>query len=275
MRPDPNLEGLASAEWQGLQAAVEKFEAAWDSGSPPDLEDCLPDEPATRLRVLIELVHVDLERRLKSGLSARVEEYLHRFPELTGEPAVELIAAEYHHRRQLGDADATPEVYLRRFPEYSAHLGDLTTASSSIGFEPAAAKDTVGNLQPSHVRPWTSVVTSDVTDLPIVPGYQILEELGRGGLGCLYKGRQIALNRLVAIKMIRAGRLASLDDRVRFRNEAEAVANLDHPNIVQVYDSGSTAECPLYIVSKYIAGATLADRIPLGWTDVEAVVELV
>ena len=92
--------------------------------------------------------------------------------------------------------------------------------------------------------------------LPTVTGYELLDELGRGTTGVVYKARQKALNRLVAVKMILAGKHTSAEQLVRFETEARAVAALKHPNIVQIYDLGESDGLP-FLSLEFVDGASL------------------
>lgn len=93
-----------------------------------------------------------------------------------------------------------------------------------------------------------------------VAGYEILGVLGRGGMGVVYKARQPGLKRLVALKMILAGGHASAEDLARFRSEAEAVAHLQHPNIVQVYEIGEDEGRP-YFSLEFVDGTSLSQKL--------------
>jgi hypothetical protein len=91
-----------------------------------------------------------------------------------------------------------------------------------------------------------------------VPGYEVLEELGRGAVGVVYKARQLALHRVVALKTVRQE--AAPQELARFRVEAEAVARLQHPNIVQIYEVGEFSGAP-FLALEYCAGGSLAAQL--------------
>lgn len=95
---------------------------------------------------------------------------------------------------------------------------------------------------------------------PNVPGYELHGELGRGGMGVVYKARQIRLNRLVALKMVLAGAHASAMQLDRFRTEAEAIARLQHPLIVSLYESGEVEGRP-YFALEYVGGGSLSAQL--------------
>lgn len=92
---------------------------------------------------------------------------------------------------------------------------------------------------------------------PTIPGYEILEELGRGGMGVVYKARQLDLKRLVALKLIRDGALAGPQERARFQIETEAFARVRHPNVVQIYEAGEHQGRP-YFAMELVEGGSLA-----------------
>src|SRR5258705_9532764 len=121
---------LAGSAWDELEDVIRRFEDAWQGRARPEIIAYLPTG-AGRTRLLAELVHVDLEYRIRAGEAARVEEYLARYPELTDDRAVmlELIAAEHELRRRREPGLALSE-FLRRFPQYRAELqGQIARAT--------------------------------------------------------------------------------------------------------------------------------------------------
>ena len=93
-----------------------------------------------------------------------------------------------------------------------------------------------------------------------VPGYEIVEQIGRGGTGVVYRAKQLSLNRIVALKMLVAGADASDEELARFQTEAEAVARLKHPNIVQIHEVGGDQGLS-FLSLEYVEGGSLSGRL--------------
>ena len=118
----------------------------------------------------------------------------------------------------------------------------------------AAASD-LPTTQPSEAAVW-----AEGGERPRVPGYELLGELGRGGMGVVYKALQLRLNRVVALKMVLVGAHAGPEELQRFRLEAEAIAQLQHPHFVQIHDVGEAEGLP-YLSLEFIEGGTLAEQL--------------
>jgi eukaryotic-like serine/threonine-protein kinase len=146
-------------------------------------------------------------------------------------------------------------------PSLRADVEKLLSAHEAPGaFMQRPAVDLAG----STVRPASSInagpSAAQASPAPAVSGYEILVEVGRGGMGIVYKARQIRLKRIVALKMLLAGPHAANELRTRLRTEAETVARLHHPNIVQIYEVGDAGPCP-FLALEYVDGGTLKSKL--------------
>lgn len=182
-----------------------------------------------------EIFSAALEKSSAAEQSALLDELCN------GEPALRERVDKLLHA--LVDANSFLESPI--VPSNSAETLDLpkrSSAGSTATFADGAA------------------TLSDTSVIPTVPGYEVLDELGRGAAGVVYRARQLNLNRLVALKMVLAGSHAGAVDLVRFHSEAEVVAQLRHENIVQVHEIGRTNGLP-YLSLEFVDGGTLAVRI--------------
>jgi serine/threonine-protein kinase len=229
--------------------------------------------------VLLPLLRSDLRWRWRHGQRVSVEVYLNLFPKLRedAEALIELVSCEFLAQEELG---VKPDLadFRRRFPTVADSLSlrlefqrdrsgqrvaESPKAVPAYSAHPPTSTFTGFPDQPPPPVPLDEVVTLAHSGTPrperLIPGYEILGEVGRGGVGVVYRARQLCLNRVVAIKMIvnpdpNEHRLA------RFHTEAEAMARLRHPNIVEVYEAGEV-NGRAFITLEYCAGGSLADRL--------------
>ena len=130
---------------------------------------------------------------------------------------------------------------------------------SRVEAEPSSDLGSATSL-PQKTVPLTRNGAGADGNLPAVAGYELLGVLGRGGMGIVYKARQKGLNRLVALKMILSGAHAAPEERARFRREAEVVARMQHPNVVQIHDIGEQDGC-CFFSQELVEGGSLAQRL--------------
>src|SRR5579864_2532130 len=157
---------------------------------------------------------------------------------------------------QILDSDCTPEEVCSSCPELLPVVRKRWQQMRIVAWELEALFPT-----PGHDAGSDALESLDhYAELPRVPGYEVEAVLGRGGMGVVYKARQLSLNRTVALKMLLAGAYAGPLERARFRREAEAVAGLRHPNIVQVFDVAEH-EGRLFFSMECVEGGSLGKKL--------------
>jgi WD40 repeat protein len=248
------------------------------------------DLPALSQPELLALLRASLRRCWQGGHRVGVEALLARLPRLRGDGEVllHLIDAEVSLREEAGERPDVAE-YQQRFPHVAESLARQMAVrevlrepffrevvsvarKSDVPPPPEAVATTVG--EPPRQAEESRRANASTGPFPTIPGYEILSELGRGGMGVVYEAEQTAARRTVALKMILGGQ-ASEGERARFKTEAEAIARLQHPGIVQVFEVGEHAGTPFFTL-EFCAGGSLAGKLkgtPLPPREAAGVVE--
>jgi tRNA A-37 threonylcarbamoyl transferase component Bud32 len=210
-----------------------RFEKDFRAGRARALDAYLEGNGPARWHLLVELIHRELELRLQAGEAALLSDYLGRYPALAHAPndLAALLETELRFRLQAAEKPVLEE-YQERYPALGVRVRE---AFKRVGSAP-----------------------------PAVPGYERLEEIAQGGMGTVYRARQVLLRRDVALKVIRRDRLTDGSQadrfRARFRREAEAVAAVSHPNVVQIFETGE-ADGDLFLAMELVDGPSLQKHL--------------
>ena len=209
-----------------------RFEVAWRDGAKPRIDEFLGDsvEPE-RTALLTELILLDLDIRRARGESCEADWYLSRFPDLDQAWLAEAVTARSTECAGL-PADRRQPVTLQAFSAWSRRALPRVLVASDV---PSVPSRSFGD-------------------------FELIREIARGGMGVVYEALQVSLKRHVALKMILAGEHADARQLARFRAEAQAVARLHHPHIVQIHEVGDHDGRP-FLVLEYVEGVSLAQRI--------------
>jgi serine/threonine-protein kinase len=194
------------------------------------------------IQELLEAALTEQRREWTSSKRTAIDEWLERYPALSADPAhaAELVYHEFTLRQELGESPSWDD-YLRDYSQYAGALLLLRQADQLV--EHALVQPAPARHRDASFR-----------------DYELFGEIGRGGMGIVFKARQRSLNRIVALKIIRLGEYAGPEELRRFDREAQAIARLHHPNIVQIYEAGEADGQP-FLSLEFVEGESLSRRL--------------
>ena len=228
----------------------------------------LPPNPS--LESQIRHACAELESRLRAGVECHAEDFLAALApaQPNVDQAADLIYTEFLTRLELGQRDLA-EQFCARFPAWQDYLRQQFAVHDwlrqSIPATPQPYVHSSATWKPAthHAAEKAPVLPVESVSLEGPPQYELLGEIARGGMGVVYKARQVGLNRVVALKMLKGEQAPSGMELARFHAEAEILARLRHPHIVQIHEIGTWQGRP-FLALEYVGGGTLADRLTQG-----------
>jgi serine/threonine protein kinase/WD40 repeat protein len=238
-----------------VHSRCDEYRKLVQAGQSPGIEHYVQRCGNLKPQKLVRLLILDQLLGCEGNAPTPSERYFDLFPELRDdtESAIDLVFSEFMLCERLG-LDPDIEEFVERFPDYGEELRRQAAFQRAMEVDQAPSVNSpqdLGNLE----------FEADSLRVPDIPGYQIVGELGRGGIGVVYKARHVQLNRYVALKVLLAGHFASASHLRRFLVEAEATARLQHHNIVQIYEVGQSESRP-FLALEHVNGGTLSQ-----WAD--------
>jgi hypothetical protein len=221
------------------------------------MNDSLNEDEVRRLAT-------ELRSRWRAGERGGVESLGEPFDRLKAddERLLDLLYHELLLREEFGE-QPTAEEFIARFPHLAERVQRQFEVHSAVDQdwnEDGFKRDQSDNVQSTFGATLNGESSARrhaalAAEVSAPPGYELLEEIGRGGMAVVFKARQHSLNRLVALKMILAGQLAGEQVLARLQQEAKAIAQLQHPGIVQIYEVGEHHGLP-FLSLEYVSGGT-------------------
>ena len=267
------------------ESCREEFEQAWLAGARKPISNCLPDHDSERYRATLEeLIRIQMNLQWKAVSRSReattfagkpktvqifptlVEGYIGQFPEM-GDVTTknQLVRQEFLIRQHAGD---------------HPNLGDYRSRFPEINFDNLLSAEELRQADTVYRSPDERNVNTDVWPGSI-EGYRLLGRIGSGGMGAVYRAQQLAADRIVALKLIRADRLSHVSEAARtemverFRTEAQAAARLDHPNVVGIFEVGTDNPAQPWFSMQFVEGKSLAEHLSGGPVECRAAAEFI
>lgn len=295
MNPSSNS-NLSDEILRKIDQACDDFESAWKTGERPFVDDVLGGFPEeARGTVLNELLPIEIAWRLKSGETPSADSYLFRFPELDQARLEALIGSQATTAQdEQGTQAISGSDLLSEFDSEVFDVGDSSLSFDSLSVEtaellrdldglgivdarivlkllaeaeqpmdqvsPAEAVSVLGEKQLLTLWQVDRLTKKSAPESLVLGDYVLLDPLGKGGMGIVYRARHRRMDRLVALKTL-TDRATESDDSVqRFQREVRAAARLSHPNIVAAYDAGEHNETH-YLVMELVDGIDLSKLV--------------